>query len=335
MRPAMNHDFIIQAIKKKFEEVRSPANVPKLKGETFKAELVDGGIQVDNLGNEPFLKWDVFREVFQLIRSHGGWVEKGNAMNSKLGEAGLSFESIEGHIAHTVYGKKEGDNVFRRITPIANILIWAGICENEPNGLKLTDIACEDERIIRLHWNYFLALEKDVEGLSRFIEFEETNFKTYSIQLAHLLLGISSEVDVVSKALCKEIDFYSEAGTIKDYRKEITNKYFGITQEQVHMPLYNLNFKPWEMWRKDINPAWWNAYNNIKHNRSQHYHEANLENVLNALAGLLVMILFLKNAQTDNKKSRSNDNPLEFLRPLPQLYRFDDSYYAFLSKDSF
>jgi hypothetical protein len=50
-----------------------------------------------------------------------------------------------------------------------------------------------------IHWNYFLAIESDLENLSRYIEFIDTNFKTYSIELAHLLLASSSEIDVVLK----------------------------------------------------------------------------------------------------------------------------------------
>ena len=60
-------------------------------------------------------------------------------MGPKLGEPELPFESIEGHIAHVVYGKKNGESVFRRITPISCILIWAGICVSEPNELILTE----------------------------------------------------------------------------------------------------------------------------------------------------------------------------------------------------
>lgn len=46
-------------------------------------------------------------------------------MNSKLGEKRLPLNSVEGHVAHKVYGSKEGYYVFRRITPITCILIWA------------------------------------------------------------------------------------------------------------------------------------------------------------------------------------------------------------------
>lgn len=58
-------------------------------------------------------------------------------MNFKLGEAGLPLDSIEGHIARVVYGKQGGDSVFRFITPIACLLIWAGLCKAEPRELVL------------------------------------------------------------------------------------------------------------------------------------------------------------------------------------------------------
>ena len=329
----MDPDFVIHVIKRKFEATGPPARVPNLKGKIFKAELVDGGIKVDNLGQYPFLKWDVFRKAFQLIRSHKGWAEKGNAMNAKLGENGLSFESIEGHIAQTVYDKKEGDAVFRRITPIASILIWAGICENVPNGLRLTDFACEDERVIRLHWNYFLALEKDVGILSRYVEFERNNFATYSIEMAHLLLSISSEVDVVSKALCSEIDHSAKAGGIKDYRKLIPQKYPEIRDEPVFLPRYNLSFKPWHSWHDDKIPEWWHAYNKVKHQRGEYFSKANLQNVINSISGLFVVIFYLRKAQIDNKKSMSFEQVLEILKPLPSLLRLDRHHYMFLSKE--
>ena len=45
--------------------------------------------------------------------------------------------SAEGHIALVVYGKQPSNSVFRRITPIACILIWAGICADAPGELIL------------------------------------------------------------------------------------------------------------------------------------------------------------------------------------------------------
>ncbi|MEN6462415.1 MAG: hypothetical protein ABFC94_13750 [Syntrophomonas sp.] len=62
---------------------------------------------------------------------------KGDAMNYKLGDDKLALNSIEGHIAYVVYGNQPGDSVFRRITPVACLLIWAGICENKPGKIVL------------------------------------------------------------------------------------------------------------------------------------------------------------------------------------------------------
>ena len=92
---------------------------------------------MDNLGTQPFLPWAVFQEAICVLVRNAGRAGRGNAMNYKLGEPGLSLDSIEVHIAHVVYGKRNGDSVFRRITPIACILIWAGVCRAEPGELIL------------------------------------------------------------------------------------------------------------------------------------------------------------------------------------------------------
>ena len=54
-----------------------------------------------------------------------------------------------------------------------------------------------------IHWSYFLALEEDIQRLSRFVEFNSNNFATFSLEMSHILLASSSEVDVVLKMLCK------------------------------------------------------------------------------------------------------------------------------------
>jgi hypothetical protein len=55
-----------------------------------------------------------------------------DAMNSRLGDEGLPLDSVEGYVAHVVDGKQVGESVFRRISPIAAILVWAGICDSAP-----------------------------------------------------------------------------------------------------------------------------------------------------------------------------------------------------------
>ena len=124
-------------IREKLRRCGGIAFVPLQRGSKFKVKLVDGGVDVSNLGNQPFLPWVVFQEAIYVLIRNNGIAQRGNAMDSRLGEEGLLLNSIEGHVANVVYGKKIGDSVFRRITPIACILEWAGICHSEPGRLIL------------------------------------------------------------------------------------------------------------------------------------------------------------------------------------------------------
>ena len=138
----MENSEVIGIIKRRFDKKGNPTQIPLLKGgKSFKAELSTDGIYVDNLGNQPFLPWVVFTETVSLLKRRGGRAVRGNAMMSKLGEQNLPITSVEGHIAHVIYGKQMGDSVFRRVTPIACILIWAKICRHEPSELVLSGIA--------------------------------------------------------------------------------------------------------------------------------------------------------------------------------------------------
>ena len=109
----MDSNDVVTAIRSKFAETGSPAKVPYIRGTgSFTAELTDTGIRVDNPGNQPFLPWAVFKEAIIVLIRNGGIAERGNVMNYKLGESGLSMDSIDSHIAHVVSGKSKGDSAF-------------------------------------------------------------------------------------------------------------------------------------------------------------------------------------------------------------------------------
>ena len=128
-----------EAIRRKLEQSGGRAWIPKLTSGTFLAELQEDGLRVDNLGSQPFLPWAVFEEAVLLLIRNDGCAARGDALQARLGEEKLPLDSVEGHIAHTIYGKQPGDSVFRRITPLSCTLIWAGICEHAPGQLVLKD----------------------------------------------------------------------------------------------------------------------------------------------------------------------------------------------------
>jgi hypothetical protein len=134
----MNVVDVIPAVIGKFTVAGSPAAIPLLREQrTFTAELTEAGIVVDNLGAQPFLPWAAFQEAVCVMIRLGGRAKRGDAMNNRLGDPALSVDSVEGHIAHVVYGKELGDAVLRRITPVACLLIWAGVCRAAPGELVL------------------------------------------------------------------------------------------------------------------------------------------------------------------------------------------------------
>lgn len=179
---------------------------------------------------------------------------------------------------------------------------------------------------IEPHWNYLLAIERDLEELSRYIEFDEKNFDCFSIEIARILLASCAEVDVVCKQLCIMINPKSLADTIDKYRSELMTALPEISKFAVLLPRFGLSLNPWDEWKnKNGVPMWWTAYNKIKHHRDAEYHRANLKNALNAVAGLFVMVLYLY-----KEKARLGE-----LLPSPHLLRPGNEHFGGMTMGSY
>lgn len=139
-----------------------------------------------------------------------------------------------------------------------------------------------------IHWPYYLAFEEDLENISRYIEFSEHNYETYSLELARILLSAASEVDVLLKDISKMIDSESPNRNINDC-KAVLKKNRAFWETSVVSRRFGLTLTPWVNWGGEENPYWWRSYNNVKHARSTYFKEANLKNTLNAVAGLLIL----------------------------------------------
>jgi hypothetical protein len=171
------------------------------------------------------------------------------------------------------------------------------------------------------HWNYFFCIEEDVARLSRWIEFSEQNEAVYSIELARLLMTASAECDVIAKSLCRLLDPSSRAQRVGEYQRLLTEAYDDLPAARITIPRFGKTLQPWSNWSKqDTPPLWWTANNKIKHHRAEQFHEANLKNVLNAVAGLQVLLV-LHSAQEN----------LPSLYPGPTV--FEPHGYAFRDGD--
>ena len=167
-----------------------------------------------------------------------------------------------------------------------------------------------------LHWNYFLALDADAAEISRFIEFSKANYKTYSLELARLLMAAAAEVDVIAKIACLKVDTSSKAKNIGQYHAALVSARPNLRKYPIEIKRFGLSLKPWSTWTSAMAPLWWTACNKTKHQRNTHFKEANLKNALNAVAGLHVMLLY---AFPDEATHGA-------LLPRPQLFSVPESH---------
>jgi hypothetical protein len=167
-----------------------------------------------------------------------------------------------------------------------------------------------------IHWNYFLTLDADTATLSRYVEFREDNFNSYSVEMARILLAAASEVDVVAKMLCKNIDPTSKSCKINHYRNEITHAFPAVSSMAATIPRYALTLHPWDNWTQNETPVWWHDYNAVKHERNANFQRANLKNTLNSVGALFIILLHLY-----RDKARSGD-----LLPLPILFGIGEEH---------
>lgn len=180
----------------------------------------------------------------------------------------------------------------------------------------------------KVHWNYFLALERDMEKLSRYVEFCDANLAVYSIELAHLLFAAASEVDVVAKLICELVEPGAPRGNIVEYRAILPRALDGLSDTEVFVPRFSLSYKPWSNWAEERNPEWWRAYNNVKHKRDAHFNEATLKHALNALGGLLILTFhyYSRKLAPEGQVLAPKDTTMA-LMPESMLIRLKEDWY--------
>ncbi|MDP8584126.1 hypothetical protein [Enterococcus lactis] len=164
------------------------------------------------------------------------------------------------------------------------------------------------------YWKYYLHLENEFINTTNFVMLDKNNFKTFSIEYQKLLLAIGSECEILFKELC---GFDSDDGSknINSFKAEIaSSNLMGLDNNVRIMGAVTLDvLEPFgEEWPKET-PKWWRRYNNVKHGRSMNYKEANLENVLNALASLYLLEEYLH-------KKVILEGEVDFISPESNLF---------------
>ena len=183
-----------------------------------------------------------------------------------------------------------------------------------------------------LFFPVYKQLEKELDELSYFITFDKKQLKTYSIKISELLLRTVSEIENISKELCKreKIKFYDKNKHIRkvvyfnDYFEKLedlfllSKKYVSFDLDNCNENIfdvklvpfkkdktYTLNGKTKSIW------SWYYAYNKIKHDRVKFFRYANLECLIKALAALFLLNIYYLNKTFYSENSYDTDYILE------------------------
>lgn len=159
------------------------------------------------------------------------------------------------------------------------------------------------------YWKYYLLLEKDFLKTEQYLSIDEYNFNAYSNEYIKEYQAICSEIDVIFKLYCKQLDQSFKGKTINSYCKCIKENCSDFSSRTVIIKDKKINIEPWKGWDYvvdqkqkivSLNPDWWQKYNKIKHNRTTintetqlpYYKFANQKNVLYSLAALYQLELY-------------------------------------------
>jgi hypothetical protein len=162
--------------------------------------------------------------------------------------------------------------------------------EKNGNWMYIThpQYACAPEHYIRA----FNLIQKDLLHIFDYIEPSEINSNCYSYRLHELHTRTCIEIEANLKAIMRA-NLYHKSGnlTMHDYRKlEATHRLSGY---QVRLPLWDgagSTKQPFSPWMNGHSLPWYQAYNGAKHDRYANFKQANVNHLVEAVCGLVVVL---------------------------------------------
>lgn len=125
----------------------------------------------------------------------------------------------------------------------------------------------------------------DFEQLFEFIEPHSSNERVFSHRIYELLLRTCTEIESCCRGILSANGI--AANNMNDYRKIEQSSYLsGYTVHYTNWLPSDFVSKPFEAWATGGPLPWYQAYNDVKHNRSQSFPSASLNNLLEAISGL-------------------------------------------------
>ena len=148
--------------------------------------------------------------------------------------------------------------------------------------------ANEPEHYVRA----FVLIQKDLQDIFEYVEPADANICCYSYRIHALHMRTCIEIEANFKAILVE-NGYSGPGdwNMKDYSKlEQTHK---LSAYECKLPVWRgvqHTRKPFSSWSTGAKLSWYEAYNAAKHDRHDQFPQANFNNLLDAICGLVALL---------------------------------------------
>ena len=155
-------------------------------------------------------------------------------------------------------------------------------------------------------WSWYMEVEGRFNEYCEYVPLKEEHYKVWSLKLASIIIEICSILDSFFKAGSFWLFNYPELDSSKfiDERKAIeadkTNIYlwkkvydtfYGFSEKEVHVIPLRKSIYPFKKWKNGSELEWWDAYNEVKHDRFRKLEAASFGTALCALAGLFLAII--------------------------------------------
>jgi len=257
---------------KAFTYKNTKTNIPNWEKNTHESQIYGYGYETDThfvhfYGKESFFIISVGLTVIEAkTRTYTKW------LNERFGAT--EIEEMNVPIGHTI------DGIWR-----PSLYYWNDI----QAGLNISaNEQRSQEQALRI-------LVEKLDEILLFIEPSQEGLQTYSHKIRDLLILACTEVENQWRSLLNKANHQpinGNAFTTKDYVKLSPISHFH--EYEIGLRSYD-SFsasKPFENW--DINNptkslAWYNAYNETKHNRDQHFSSATFQSAIDAVAANIIL----------------------------------------------
>lgn len=153
---------------------------------------------------------------------------------------------------------------------------------------------------VKYYWKHYKFLEKQFLDTERYVAIEKDNYAVYSNEFLNLFVLICNEYDAITTEYCNSIKESAKPLNMVEKNKLLSEniKDFKDLSISTKYKYDNIKILPFSKFATEKTYEWWQAYNLVKHKRSNidkdtnkpNYYKANLKNVLTALSALYIIL---------------------------------------------